>query len=140
MNVVTQALKRISQALQMLCFAGVLIFLVGCHAVPQTRKLQSGTEIIILTMGPMHFSNDDTALMLKYQTTLKLDDIPNLRREADEVWAKFRPQVERAGFKAAVLSANDAPRGFILTQNSTYNFVFKQNAESEWHCTNDDKK
>jgi hypothetical protein len=78
--------------------------------------------------------------MLKYQTNKPINDTDALRKEAEEIWEKFRPQVERQGFRNAVLSANDRPKGFILTSNSTYNFVFDQKPDGSWHCSFDDKK
>ena len=66
----------------------------------------------------MHFSNGPPALMLKYQTAKSITDTTALRKQAQEIWdGFFRPQVEQAGFKNAILSANDPPKDFILTSN-----------------------
>ncbi|HEY9125609.1 MAG TPA: hypothetical protein VIM62_00700 [Acidobacteriaceae bacterium] len=103
-------------------------------------KLPSGGAVEVLGIVAIHFTNGPPALMLKYQTTKAIDDKTELREEAGEVWDKFRPQVEKQGYKNAILSANDAPTGFIFTSNSTYNFVFDQRPDGSWHCSFDDKK
>jgi hypothetical protein len=106
----------------------------------QTIKLPSGSTVEVLGITVMHFTNSSPALMLKYQTTKPIEDPAVLRKEAGEIWDKFRPQVEQQSFKNAILSANDAPKGFIFTSNSTYNFVFDEKADGSWHCSFDDKK
>jgi hypothetical protein len=95
----------------------------------------------------MHFSSGPSALRLRYQTSKSINDLPGLRKQAQEVWGSFCPKVEQqgfrnavlsAGFRNAVLSANDAPKGFILTTNSSYNFVFDRSPDGSWHCSFDD--
>lgn len=99
----------------------------------KTQKLPSGGTIGILSVTEMHFSNSDPALMLKYETTHWLDDKVALQKEAAEVWTLFEPMVEKRGFHNAILSANDAPRGVIITTNSSYSFVYKKDADGTWH-------
>ena len=36
------------------------------------------------------------ALMLKYQTDLKISDLPALRKEVEEIWSVFKADRERA--------------------------------------------
>ena len=119
----------------------VVVCFCGCEGPKlQEMKLPSGGSIGILNVTSMRFSNGPPALMLKYQTTKPINDTDALRKEAEEVWTEFRPQVEQQGFRNAVLSANDPPKGFILTRNSTYNFVFDRRSDGSWHCSFDDKK
>jgi hypothetical protein len=107
----------------------------GCNGPAEAPKAAPGT-VQILSVGEMHFSQSSPALTVKYQTTLKIDDVPALRKEADVVFERFRPQAEQQGLTNAILSANDVPHGFIFTQNSSYNFVYKKDPDGSWHCTN----
>jgi hypothetical protein len=100
--------------------------------------LASGDSIQLLDGSTMHFSSGPSALRLRYQTSKSISDLPGLRKQAQEVWDNLRPQVEQEGFRNAVLSANDAPKGFILTTNSSYNFVFDRRPDGSWHCSFDD--
>jgi len=106
----------------------------------QEIKLPSGDSIGVIGMTYMRFTDGPPAMMIKYQTTTSITDTDALRKQAEEVWDHFRSQVELKGLKAAILSANDPPKGFIFTTNSTYNFVFDQKADGSWHCSYDDKK
>lgn len=123
-----------------ICLVFVLC-LCGCSGQRlQEVKLPSGDSIGLMSVTYMHFTNGPPAMMLKYQTSKSITDTDALRKQAAEVWDHFRLQVEREGFKSAVLSANDPPKGFIFTTNSTYNFVFDQKADGSWRCSYDDKK
>src|SRR5438093_5619304 len=57
----------------------------------------------------MFFTKGDAALILKYQTDLNLDDQAALHREVLAIWDVFRQDVERAGLKGAIVSANERP-------------------------------
>jgi hypothetical protein len=119
----------------------VALILCACSSPKLAeRKLPSGDSIGVIAVTAIHFNNGPPALMLKYQTSKPIQDTVALRKQADEIWLSFRPQVEQGGFKNAILSANDPPQGFIFTHNSTYNFVFDQKADGSWHCSFDDKK
>jgi hypothetical protein len=83
-------------------------------------------------MGRINFSQGAPALMLKYQTDLKITDKVALRSEADEIWPLFRNDVERANLNEAIISANEIPHGFLITSNKGYNFVYKKSADGTW--------
>ena len=68
--------------------------------------------------------------MLKYRTSLPLSDMPALRKEVDEIWDRFVMDVEHGGYKTAIISANEPPKGLIVTENNSYNFVFEKKDES----------
>lgn len=100
------------------CYLLLILIVCGCTgAKAPVTKLPSGNSIEVLGVTAMHFSNGPPALMLKYQTAISIQDTAALRKEAGEVWDRFRPDVEQKGFKNAILSANDAPKGFIFSSN-----------------------
>lgn len=68
-------------------FASVALLLMtaACQAQP-TREvtLPSDKKVNVIAVGQINFANDSPALMLKYQTDLKISDLPALRKEVDE--------------------------------------------------------
>jgi hypothetical protein len=64
--------------------------------------------------------------MLKYQTDLKISDLPALRKEVEEIWSVFKADVERANLTNAIISANEVPQGLIIKNANGYNFVLKK--------------
>ena len=71
--------------------------------------------------------------MLNYQTDLNISDVENLRKEVDDIWPTFQVDVEKAQVSFAVISANEPPKGTIITQNRKYNFVFQKSSDGTWH-------
>jgi hypothetical protein len=114
----------------------LLAVVVACGGSPppyQERTLPSGQTVKILGIGKMFFSKGDSALMLKYQTDLNLDDEPALHREVLAMWEVFRHDAEGAGLKAAIVSANERPVSHIFwSSNRSFNFVFEQVADGTW--------
>jgi len=82
----------------------------------------------------MNFPQGGPALMLKYMTDVKIDDRVALRKEADEIWADFRPEAEKANVSSVILSANSIPSGGIIQRGQAYNFVFQKDPSGVWKC------
>ena len=111
------------------------VSLVGCTASSPNYKtftLPSGKQIRVIGVGQIKFSHGTPALMLQYQTDLKVVDVAALRAEADEIWPVFKNDVERANLKAAIISANEIPQGFIIKRGNSYNFVYEEQADGTW--------
>lgn len=123
-------------------FLAVLLalLLVGCTASKPNYKtftLPSGKQIRVMGVGQINFTQGAPALMLQYQTDLKVANKPALRSEADEIWPAFKNDVEGANLNAAIISANEIPRGFIVKRGNSYNFVYEKRADGSWHCLDD---
>lgn len=103
------------------------------------RKLPSGRVVKIAGVMKMAFSGGDSALMLKYFTDINMTNTVALQDEAEDIWKEFRFDVEKAGLKDAILSANTMPHG-IISQTSGFNCVFKKQPTGEWLLTNDMKE
>jgi hypothetical protein len=101
---------------------------LDCYAA-QTVVLGSGKSVELISGGPIFFAQGKpSALMLKYRTTVPIDDLVALRKEVDEIWDRFVVDAERGGYQQAVISATGPEKGFIITSSKSYNFVFlKQN-------------
>ena len=116
--------------------AMILALAVACGGSPppyQERTLPSGQTVKVLGVGKMFFTKGDAALMLKYQTDLSLDDRAALHREVLAIWDVFRQDVERAGLKGAIVSANERPVSHLFwSSNRSFNFVFEQAANGTW--------
>jgi hypothetical protein len=121
----------------LLCLA--FLNLCACSSAPSYRPvpLPNGKIIRVLTIMPMHFSSGPDALMLRYQTDLKVSDTAALRQEVNEIWPSFQEDVEKGNFRAALISANEIPTGTIIKENHSYDFVFKKGDDGSWKCTND---
>jgi len=112
----------------------------ACQSAAQATKevaLPSGKKVRVIAVGRINFSNDSPALMLKYQTDLKVSDVVALRKEVDEIWTIFRKDVEQAGLTNAIISANEVPQGIIVKTAKAYNFVFTKSSDGTWHLAGD---
>ena len=117
----------------------ITAFWCSCTSGPryQERTLPSGRTVKILGMMRMNFSQGPPALMLKYQTDLKVSDKDELRKEVDDIWTAFQEDADRGEFKSAIISVNEKPTGFIFTKSSGYNFVFEKRSDGQWYCLSD---
>lgn len=105
-----------------------------------TTTLPSGKQIKVVRIVPMHFSNGGDALILNCETDLSMDDKTALRKEADEVWAMFRKNVEQAKMTKGVIRFTHPKGTGPITQSKGYGFVFEKRADGQWHCLQDEKK
>jgi hypothetical protein len=112
--------------------------LVSCFPGPQyeAQTLPSGRKVKILGVVNMNFGDQDQALMLKYYTDAAISDRTALQTEAEDIWQSFKVEVERAGLKTAILSANEIPHG-IISKTSGFNFVFKKGEGGDWALANE---
>ena len=77
--------------------------------------------------------------MLKYQTDLKISDLPALCKEVGEIWSVFKGDVEKANLTNAIISANEKPQGLIIKNANGFNFVFKK-VDGAWRLMDDSRK
>lgn len=120
-----------------------LIAGVACQSQAQALRevaLPSGKKVKVIAVGQIHFQNDSPALMLKYQTDLKISDTAALRKEVEEIQAAFKMEVEQAKLTNAIISANEAPHGLILKTATGFNFVYKKSADGRWELLGDADK
>jgi hypothetical protein len=125
------AVKRV------LVIALAVLGLVGslaCGGGPRTQPhtLSSGKTIRVLSVGQMHFSQSEPALVLSYQTDLKIDQAESLRSEVIEIWKDFRKDVDGANLASAIIMANEVPKGRIIQQGRSFNFLFEKRADGTW--------
>jgi hypothetical protein len=80
----------------------------------------------------MHFQQSGPALVLSYQTDLKVDDTPALQAEVSEVWADFQKDATRANVGSAIIMVNEVPTGTIIKRGKAHNFVFERRKDGTW--------
>lgn len=102
--------------------------------------LPSGKQIKITGIGPMHFPNGSDAMILNCETDISIDDMANLRKEADQIWNIFRKNVEGAGMTNGVIRVTHPEGSGLVTHSKGYGFVFEKRADGQWHCLQDEKK
>jgi len=96
------------------------------------HALSSGRTIRIISVGQMHFSASGPALVLSYQTDLKVEQNEALRKEVADIWKDFRKEVDKAKLNDAIIMANEVPSGRVIQTGQSYNFVFARNADGSW--------
>lgn len=121
-----------------------LLMLAACTQAPppatpssKVFTLQSGKVVKILRVTPLLFSSGERALMLSYETEIPLDDKTALGREADEVWEKFKFDVEAAHLDDAFIDANAKPLGTaFFNVNKSFHFQYKLGSDGQWSRQN----
>lgn len=100
--------------------------------VNQTIKLPCGHTIKILSISKIESSPGVTALMVRYETTLSIDQHKELSEEVDDVWKCTVKEAEKGHYSEAILSSNEVPKGVFLTASRMYNFVFEKEEDGTW--------
>ena len=99
----------------------------------ETIKLPCGHAIKVLSVSRIEYSKGVMALMVRYQTSLSVEQQRKaLSEEVDDVFKVAQKQVERDGFHEAIISSNEVPRGIILTASRMLNFIFERGADGKW--------
>ena len=116
-----------------------IVFFASCTTSPtyKASTLPSGKLVRIMGIRQINFSQGAPALMLQYQTDLKVSDKAALRAEVDEIWPVFKNDVEHANLKDAIINANEVPQGFIIKKSNSYNFVYEKQPDGTWNCLDD---
>ena len=98
----------------------------------QTLKLPSGRIAKILSVSKVEYSKGVMALMVRYQTTLSVDERKALSQEVDDVWKIAQKDVEHYGYDEAIISSNEVPKGIFITANRMLNFIYEKGPDGKW--------
>jgi hypothetical protein len=125
-----------------LAFALLLLALARLEAAPlqenETLKLPNGRMIKVLSISKIEYSKGVMALMVRYQTTLSVEQRKELSEEVDDVWKLTQKEVEHLGYNEAILSSNEVPKGIFLTTDRMLNFIFEKGPDGKWTRLNRD--
>ena len=86
----------------------------------------------MLNVGQMNFSASGPALVLAYQTDLKVDQLDALRGEVSEIWKDFREEADKAKLNDAIIMAHEVPSGVVIKHGKQHNFVFARKPDGAW--------
>ena len=114
----------------------------GCsrQAPSPLTTLPSGKQIKITSIVPMHFPDGEDALILNCETDISISDMPDLRKQIDEIWSIFRKNVEGAGMTNGIIRITHPEGSGLITRSQGYGFVFQKRADGQWHCQEDGGK
>ena len=100
--------------------------------VNQVLKLPGGHTVKILSVSKVEYSKGVMAVMVRYQTSLSLDERTALVQEVDDFWKIAVKDVEHYGYNKAILSSNEVHKGIFLTASRTLNFIFEKSPDGKW--------
>ena len=100
--------------------------------VNQVLKLPGGHTVKILSVSKVEYSKGVMAVMVRYQTSLSLDERTALVQEVDDFWKIAVKDVEHYGYNKAILSSNEVHKGIFLTASRTLNFIFEKGPDGKW--------
>jgi hypothetical protein len=92
-------------------------------------ELSSGKEIKILGKKRVKLDSNETALVLKYRTNLKLSRAKSLSKEVEEIWNIFKEEVEEADLRYAIITAS-------TKSMDTASFMYERSDNGSWKLVN----
>jgi hypothetical protein len=98
----------------------------------QVIKLPSGHLARILSISKIEYSKGVMALMVRYQTSLSMDEAKAVSAEVDEVWKLAQKDADKAGFADAIISSTHTVKGLLLTTSRETNFIYEKGADGKW--------
>ena len=124
----------------------VLILVVGglvshgnSHPAGRLVTLPSGKQFVLTSISKTQFQNGETALVMVCETDIPIDDSVALRKEVDEIWGRFKKDVENANLTTGVIRMVHTEGSGFITHGQGYGFVFVKRADGLWHCLEDEK-
>jgi len=116
-----------------------ILYCGGCSrssppSPPPSTTLPSGKQIRITSIARMHFASGETALVFNCETDIAMDDIPDLRKESDEIWTSFQKKVEASNLTNGVIRMTHPAENGTATQSKGYGFVYQKGADGQWRC------
>lgn len=100
------------------------------------KTLPSGRQLKLYFVGPLIFADGDQAVLLSYQSDCKLADADELKKEIDDIWSYFKLDAGLAGYKHAVITAHETPKGTTAQSSKVKNYLFERKGNL-WKCVSD---
>jgi hypothetical protein len=95
-------------------------------------KLPSGHLARILSISKIEYSKGVMALMVRYETTLSMDEAKAVSAEVDELWKFAQKDADRAGYGDAIISSTQTVKGILLTTSRETNFIYEKGSDGKW--------
>jgi hypothetical protein len=132
----TYFMNRCFSPAVLLGFALVLMTVLPARASllvqDETLKLPTGRVAKILSVSKIEYSKGVMALMVRYETTLSVDERKALSDEVDAVWKIAQKDVEHYGYDEAIISSNEVPKGIFITASHMVNFIYEKGSDGKW--------
>ncbi len=134
----TYFMNRRVPLLALFTLAAVLLSAPRSFAAPfvlvedETLKLPCGHTIKVLSVTKIEFSKGVPALMVRYQTPITVEEGKALTQEVDDVWKIAVKDVDRYGFREAIISSNEEPKGIFISANHMLNFLYEKGQDGKW--------
>jgi tetratricopeptide (TPR) repeat protein len=131
----------VSVKLNLFGSVAVVVLLTNICALPssaenyQSVRLQTGKQIKLIGVSAGE-GGQGRSSTLRYQTDRNISNKKDLAAEVDDIWDMFKPEVEKQGLTAAVISANAQPTGPDKF-NQQFDFVLVRDPSGKWICLND---
>ncbi|MFN8389952.1 MAG: hypothetical protein U0136_06655 [Bdellovibrionota bacterium] len=114
----------------------VLSMVLLCSVTAQAQSLQpytlpSGKQIRAYSVTKMNLPAGP-ALVMNYETAVRIEDTENLRKEIDEIWSLLKGDADKAGVKSAVIRATHYETSGIFRRGKGYGFAFTKAADGSW--------
>jgi len=129
------AMKRRPWLILLLGFTAVLLSSTRSFAIllpDEVLKLPGGHTVKILSVSKIEYSKGVMAVMVRYQTSLSLDERTALIQEVDDFWKIAVKDVDHYGYNEAILSSNEVHKTLFLTSSRTLNFIFEKSPDGKW--------
>lgn len=95
-------------------------------------KLPSGHMAKILSVSRIEYAKGVMALMVRYQTTLSMDEAKAVSAEVDEVWKYAQKEADHAGLGDVIISSTQTVKGLLLTTSRETNFIYEKGPDGKW--------
>jgi len=113
--------------------AFALPLLLSCGGGAVVKTLPSGHSFRILRGGQVQFSDGSKAAMIVFESERRPDDQKGIKADAEELWAAYRPDIEKTGLRTAILQANQPKHVLLLQKGGVITgFTWEKQADGSW--------
>jgi len=101
----------------------------------------SGRKVTIVAVQQVEFKDDTGttwALLLAYETRLKITDRVGLKKEVDEIWKWFKVDVEHRKLTVGLIDITEAPGVSPVQNDKTVSSIFRKQSDGSWKRSDSD--
>lgn len=105
--------------------------------------LPSGSKVKILNIQQIEFKDETgmrSALVLDYETKLKITDGAGLKNEVAEIWKWFKADVEHRKLTVAIIDIKEAPGPGQVQMDKRTSSIFRKQSDGSWKRLDADAK
>src|SRR5579864_7885468 len=102
---------------------------------PKETTFPSGRKVTIVDVQQIEFKDDtgmEWALLLEYETRLKITDRVGLKKEVDEIWRWFKVDVEHRKLKVGLIDIKESPGVSPVPNDKRAGSIFRKQSDGSW--------